>query len=145
LPVPPGLLTFAWGKVSGPGEVIFSNPSALTTTATFSTPGTYSLRLTVSDGAFSASDDLTVVASGSSAETIHIDEVHYSGGASPSFQIGFTTQSGLTYTVQYRDSLRTGAWTVLTHVPAQSTAQPVVVSDPNTIDSSTRYYRIVSP
>lgn len=37
----------AWSKASGPGEVIFADPKALITTATFSTPGAYVLRLTV--------------------------------------------------------------------------------------------------
>jgi hypothetical protein len=36
-----------WSMVSGPGTVTFANPAALSTTATFSIPGTYVLRLTV--------------------------------------------------------------------------------------------------
>ncbi len=42
----PGNVTVAWTKDSGPGTVGFSAPTALTTTATFSLPGTYTLRLT---------------------------------------------------------------------------------------------------
>jgi len=41
---------------SGPGTVTFGTPSALSTTASFSTSGAYVLRLTASDGALSASD-----------------------------------------------------------------------------------------
>src|SRR5204863_302787 len=58
--VPPGVLTTTWSPVSGPGTVSFSNASALNSTATFSASGAYVLRLTVSDGALAASDDVAV-------------------------------------------------------------------------------------
>jgi RHS repeat-associated protein len=53
-------LTINWTKVSGPGTVTFSNPNSATTTATFGSLGTYVLRLTASDSALSASDDVIV-------------------------------------------------------------------------------------
>ncbi len=53
--------TFAWTKVSGPGSVIFSAPSSLTTTAKFSRKGTYVLMLTATDARLSASDTASVV------------------------------------------------------------------------------------
>src|SRR6266540_3997960 len=59
-PNPPGVLTTTWSPVSGPGTVSFSNASALNSTATFSASGAYVLRLTVSDGALAASDDVAV-------------------------------------------------------------------------------------
>src|SRR5947207_8925204 len=59
LPIPP-VLTTTWSQVSGPGTVSFSNPSALISTATFSESGAYVLRLTVSDGALAAIDDMAV-------------------------------------------------------------------------------------
>jgi hypothetical protein len=59
-PNPPGVLTTTWSKVSGPGTVTFGNAAALTTTATFSAPGTYVLRLTASDSALSASGVVTI-------------------------------------------------------------------------------------
>lgn len=52
-------LTQVWTVVSGPGTVTFADPTALTTTATFSAPGTYVLRLTATDGTLSANDDVT--------------------------------------------------------------------------------------
>jgi len=54
--------TTSWSKVSGPGTVTFGNINARSTTATFSTSGTYVLRLTASDGQLTASDDVTIVA-----------------------------------------------------------------------------------
>jgi PA14 domain-containing protein/galactose oxidase-like protein/K319-like protein len=60
LPNPPGVLTRNWSKVSGPGTVTFSAPTALSTTASFSASGVYVLRLMVSDGAIAVSDNVTV-------------------------------------------------------------------------------------
>jgi hypothetical protein len=60
LPDPPAALSSVWSKVSGPGMVTFANTSALATTATFSTAGSYTLRLTVSDGGLSSADDVVV-------------------------------------------------------------------------------------
>ena len=41
----PASVTTAWTKVNGPGTVTFSAPTSLETTASFSLPGTYTLRL----------------------------------------------------------------------------------------------------
>ncbi len=54
-------VTSTWTKTSGLGEVTFSNPNAIASTASFSLPGTYVLRLTASDTEKSAFDELTVV------------------------------------------------------------------------------------
>ncbi len=63
LPNPPSRLSFQWQKVGGPGEVLWGNQEMILTTASFSDPGSYTLRLTVSDGLLSASDDLAINAS----------------------------------------------------------------------------------
>ncbi|MEQ1762822.1 MAG: peptidoglycan DD-metalloendopeptidase family protein [Pyrinomonadaceae bacterium] len=60
LPNPPAALTTTWTKISGPGTVTFGNANAPSTSATFSSSGTYVLRLNGNDGALAASDDLTV-------------------------------------------------------------------------------------
>jgi hypothetical protein len=62
LPAPPAQLSIGWSKVTGPGTVTFANASVLSTTASFQLAGTYVLRLSVSDGALTATDDVTVVA-----------------------------------------------------------------------------------
>jgi hypothetical protein len=54
-------LTIRWTQVSGPGPVEFADPSLVNTTAAFTAPGTYVLRLTASDGQFTVSDDVTIV------------------------------------------------------------------------------------
>ena len=60
--LPSAALTTAWSKVSGPGDVAFGSANAIDTTATFSAAGVYVLRLTASDGAVSASDDVQITA-----------------------------------------------------------------------------------
>lgn len=49
-PVPANPLTTTWTQISGPGAVGFSNPDALTTTASFPSDGIYSVGLTASNG-----------------------------------------------------------------------------------------------
>jgi RHS repeat-associated protein len=47
-------VTSTWTKVSGPGNVVFANPSLAATSATFDQPGNYVLQLTGSDTQYSA-------------------------------------------------------------------------------------------
>jgi hypothetical protein len=56
---PNSSLSYAWSVISGSG-VTLSASNAATTTATFAAAGSYTLRLTVSDGALSTSDDVVV-------------------------------------------------------------------------------------
>ncbi len=58
--LPSGILATTWSKVSGPGTVTFGNVSVLSTTATFSLAGTYTLRLTGNDNLLSASNDIII-------------------------------------------------------------------------------------
>jgi hypothetical protein len=59
--LPSGTLTISWTKVSGPGTVVFVNANSVNASATFSVPGTYTLRLSATDGAIITSDDVNVV------------------------------------------------------------------------------------
>jgi uncharacterized protein len=52
---PQAVPSVRWSKDSGPGEVTFADAQAATTTARFSTPGAYVLKLTAHDGQLSAS------------------------------------------------------------------------------------------
>ncbi|MFH0856687.1 MAG: hypothetical protein V1860_02205 [bacterium] len=67
-PNPPGIFTTIWSKVSGIGDVIFSNPSNINTKASFSSIGSYILRLTANDGAVTNSDDINIAVNGASSE-----------------------------------------------------------------------------
>lgn len=63
LPGPPGAVTTVWSQAGGPGTVTFADAGAVDTTATFSSEGTYILRLLADDGTLSASDTVTVTVS----------------------------------------------------------------------------------
>ncbi len=56
LPAPAGL-TYQW---TGPAGVVFASPEAVSTTAAFTSPGSYILTLTVSDGLLTSSDAMAV-------------------------------------------------------------------------------------
>ncbi len=71
-PNPPGALTTSWSQVSGPGSVTFARSKAVDTSAEFSRPGTYVLRLTATDSALTVSDDVTVEVTGSASSSAPI-------------------------------------------------------------------------
>ena len=50
LPNPPGQVTSSWSLQSGPGSVLFSDATRTNTLASFSSVGTYILKLTADDG-----------------------------------------------------------------------------------------------
>ena len=52
--------TTQWSMVSGPGPVFFSNGTSITSTATFTTAGVYTLRLTADDTKSQVSDDVVI-------------------------------------------------------------------------------------
>jgi len=58
--LPNGALTSTWSKVSGPGTVTFGNATHAATTATFSAPGVYILRLTGDDSQAAVYSDVTI-------------------------------------------------------------------------------------
>ncbi len=74
-----GSLARGWSKISGPGTVSFINATAASTSASFSLAGTYVLRLSASDGALSASDDMTVTVA--TATTVTSARINCGGAA----------------------------------------------------------------
>ncbi len=58
--LPTGNLDLQWSKVSGPGTVNFSLPTKSSSTASFSIPGVYTLKISANDGEFVRSDQLVV-------------------------------------------------------------------------------------
>jgi hypothetical protein len=55
-----GQLSISWSVTSGTGNVVFGNTASPTTTATFSAPGVYVLRLTASNNQSTAFSEVTV-------------------------------------------------------------------------------------
>lgn len=60
----PSPLTYAWSRTFGPGNIVFANAASASTTATFSATGVYGVRVTVSDGTYTATDDIFVQSGG---------------------------------------------------------------------------------
>ena len=94
---------------------------------------------------FTVFDDMTVTVNSPVQPTLRIGSVDFSGGTSPLLRIRFTAVAGQTYTVQFCDALSTGYWSKLRDFPAPETTQTVEATDSGTTDSTTRYYRIVTP
>jgi len=90
-------LTTTWSKVSGPGTVTFGNANAVNTTATFTVPGTYTLRLTSSDTASSKTDDM-VVTINPYAGSATVD--HFTISAIGATQTAGTPITGITITAK---------------------------------------------
>lgn len=123
----------AWSKASGPGAVSFSNAGNPATTATFSAPGNYSLRLTASNGLAQVSRDVavTVVASRPQLGSLMITNNR--------FQFQITGMTGTTYTVQASTNLVT--WTnVFVTNPA---VLPFTWSDITKTNFPRRFYRVL--
>jgi hypothetical protein len=59
--LPSGTLITTWSESSGPGTITFGNINALSTTASFSTAGTYVLQLSASDTALTSTSLVTIV------------------------------------------------------------------------------------
>lgn len=57
----PNPLEVSWTCVSGPGAATIESPTATTTAVTFASAGTYVLRISVTDGQFTVSDQTTVL------------------------------------------------------------------------------------
>ncbi len=100
LPNPPGAVTTTWSKVSGPGNVSFGNASAVDTTAAFSAPGGYVLRLTASDSDLSTSDDINVTATGQAPLSVIKKAVIHSSVDASSYSFpSITASNNLLYIV----------------------------------------------
>jgi len=58
--LPNGTLNTSWSKLSGPGTVTFTNAASVNSAATFSASGSYTLQLSATDTALSASDTVVI-------------------------------------------------------------------------------------
>ncbi len=87
----PQALTYAWTQVAGPGAITFGTPTAASTPAIFSAPGTYLVRVTVSDGQFTARDQISVNIGGT-ASLVPADWITADLG--PNTLPGYSGQSG---------------------------------------------------
>lgn len=82
-----GAVTSTWWKLSGPGTVVFSNREAVATSAVFSSPGTYILRLVGSDGVLSDADDVVITVDGPASALSSVEPNAGSQGAALSVTV----------------------------------------------------------
>jgi hypothetical protein len=75
---------------------------------------------------------------------LRIESADWYAGSPPSFRLTFTAVAGMSYTVQYRDSLAAGGWSKWGDVAVETT-QTVRIWDNTVASSPHRYYRIVTP
>ncbi|MEM7125161.1 MAG: hypothetical protein AAF702_02465 [Chloroflexota bacterium] len=93
--LPGGQPTARWTHIEGEGTVTFADENSAVTTATFSQPGVYVLRLTADDGELTASSDITITVSDSETGTSPIITTlagngfaDYSGDGGPATNAG---------------------------------------------------------
>lgn len=90
----PSALTYAWSQISGPIATI-TNPASASASFVATTAGTYVFQLQVSDGAASATDTVSIVASAGPV-TVFFDD--------------FETNKGWTLNPLATDTATTGQW-----------------------------------
>jgi len=100
--VPANALLLSWTEVSGPAPVIFSNAHQAVALATFTTAGTYDLRLTASDNQLARSSDTTVTVSAQpvgNIEVCYLCSTNFGLGTfidGPTFILRNTSTTGMT-------------------------------------------------
>jgi RHS repeat-associated protein len=108
-----GALTVGWSKDSGPGTVTFTPLTEATSTASFSTSGTYLLRLTASDSQLSASDTVTVIVSAPAGPALSIGDATVTEGHDGSTDavttVTLSSPSASPVTVRYKTSDQTAS------------------------------------
>ena len=132
----PGPLTTTWSLQSGPGTVTFGNASAVDTTATFSTIGTYLLKLQATDGQFTTADYVQIVVNPVTATLTATADTYIDNGNT-------TTNYGASASLIVDGKPDDGAllkWD-LSSIPAGSTLQSATLSI-NVTGTSTDTYEI---
>ncbi|HEV8431561.1 MAG TPA: RHS repeat-associated core domain-containing protein [Pyrinomonadaceae bacterium] len=115
------VLSLLWSVASGPGPVVFSDPTKAISTATFTTAGEYVLKLTASDGQLSASDTLKVtVVPNNQPPTVDAGPDQTIELPDPAFLKGIITDDGMPH-----GSVVTSTWSVV------NGPGPVVFGNPN--------------
>jgi len=137
---PSGSLTTTWSVATGPGTATFGNPNALTTTASFSAPGAYVLRLTADDAQLQNSDEVTITVQ-AVGPTLAINDVAlnegHAGTTNAIFNVSLAGSDGSTVTVDYNivdgtatngDDYTTGASSGTLTFSGATTTQTITVA-----------------
>ncbi|MBJ6727968.1 PKD domain-containing protein [Geomesophilobacter sediminis] len=122
-------LTYAWSKVSGPGDVLFATPNDLATAISVSRDGTYLVRFTATDPAGNAtSSDVTViwdtVAPGIASAATTSANGYYRAGSALNVTLNFSepvSSNGLTVTLNSGATVAIGPLANVTSVSSSYT------------------------
>ncbi len=129
---PSGPATVLWKVLSGPGAVTFANSAQAATTATFTKPGTYILRLSADDGVHAVAYDAITV-------TVALNVQPVRSGAD--FFVRFPSLVGQDYRVERSPDLSPTAWAILAdNLPG--TGGTLQVPDPGALALPQRFYRV---
>jgi hypothetical protein len=109
-----------WVLYSGPGPVIFGNAAQTNTTATFSAPGVYTLRLSADDSIHAVAYDAVVITvsqgiSMTASKTGANVNLNWTGGSPP-------------YVLQQAGALPASAWTGVVTTSLQSATLPMITN-----------------
>jgi hypothetical protein len=137
------LLSVHWSAVAGPGNAIFTDSNAASTSVTFDQAGDYTLRLSASDGQAETSQDLAVVVNASSQPTPEIRTISYSQS---NIVLRGTGPAGTNFYVLASTNiiLPVASWTrVLTNSFDQDGV--FVVTNPVSLDNPKRFFLLQIP
>ncbi|MCE9609026.1 MAG: PKD domain-containing protein [Chthoniobacter sp.] len=129
---PSGPATVLWKAMSGPGPVVFANSAQPATTATFTKPGTYLLRLSADDGVHAVAYD---------AVTVEVVLPVQSARSGADFLVRFPSLAGQTYRVERSPALSPAMWTTLAdNLPG--TSGTLEVADIGALALPQSFYRV---
>ncbi len=154
VPSNPGVLSLNWSKLSGPGTVTFTDNSSANTSASFTSPGSYVLRLTGNDSQLESFDEITVTVTGQESY-LTVNDVQVvegnSGFANAIFTISINPPTDKTVTVEYAtfDSTATApadysasGTQLLTFQPNESQKSISVAINGDSVDEPDEYFTV---
>jgi hypothetical protein len=137
LPNPPGATTVTWSVVSGPGSVTFANANQASTTATFSTIGTYVLRLTANDSALVSTSNVTITVNPAGNRAPIVSVTNPSSISAPTRTVSLT--GGVSDDGQPSPPSITCAWSKVSGPGSASFANPAAASTTVTLACAGTY------
>ena len=130
---PLGNATVRWRMYTGPAPTTFGDSTAATTTATFGTPGSYTLMLSADDGTHAVAYDATAV-------QVNIPLAAQRSGNDASVQ--FPSMVGQRYRVEHTGDLAAGPWILLVDNLA-GTGSILQIPHPNAVALGSQFYRVL--
>jgi hypothetical protein len=144
LPLPPGVVTVQWSKISGPGTVEFGDAGLWRTRAALAEPGAYVLRLTATDGAIEVQDEVQIEVESASLQPAQWEAIEPVPGLAPKIKLVFKAVAHQRYAIEFCDAFGGTGWKLFEEVPAQEISAAIEVYDALDVAQPSRFYRVVS-